>query len=131
MNLEKFFYYGSILITIILSAVVIWRALRYTHYHPCGIKKVGAWLAVFACLGYDLNSARFLFSQEVVYAAGGIDMLSIVVNQGVLFIAAILLMWKSPMAVIDEEDAIIILNKFESASQAFIAMYERVKDKVE
>lgn len=128
MNWDKLVYHGAVSVNIILSVMVIYRSLKYCAYHPNGLRRTGAWILVFACLGYDLNNARFLLNNDITYGAYGIDMLSLIVNQGVLFIAAILLMRKNDRRVVDADDVRVILEHFDKAECEFAGKYRKARE---
>ena len=103
----------------VVLGVAVWaivQAAIYTHYHPNSSRLFGAWLAVLASLIYIMTTLQTLASPVEDIS------LLMLVNHGVLFLAIVFLMRGNPKVIIDADDALIILERFEQSLAEFRKM---------
>lgn len=129
MDTDKLVYFVTIGVTIILSLAVIWRSSQYCLHHPNGVRRIGAWALIVSCILYDVHSVQILTVSDSIHSIYGWDMFALALNQLAMFVAAIMLMRRNPVRVIDPDDIDAIIDHFKEAECDFATKYRQAKEK--
>jgi hypothetical protein len=121
MHYESFFFRGISVVNIVLALMVCRSASRYLHCHPSGMRRLGAYLVIVACILSVFNIAEALFIKSA--STVGWDMISNAINRSAMLVASLMLLRRNPYPVVDADDVREIMHHITQAEGELTSLF--------